>query len=201
MKVFAISILLRSSQGTAKVLAVETDLSTFSFFQRGSVQEFMGFFSVTAAERTQPGVRQKIESDNYVGNVYTRVDGLSAVMITDGEYPTRVAFSALNRLLEEFAGRFPQSQWASLTPAQTQPAYPELKTHLQTFQNPEGADPFLRVQRELDDTKIVLHKTMQTLLERGEKLDDLVAKSDQLSTQSKVFFKAAKDNNKCCSYL
>lgn len=47
----------------------------------------------------------------------------------------------------------------------------------------------MRVQQELDETKIVLHKTMESLLQRGEKLDDLVSKSDQLSSQSKVFYK------------
>lgn len=42
------------------------------------------------------------------------------------------------------------------------------------------------------------HKTMASLLERGEKLEDLVEKSDQLSAQSKIFFKTAKKTNACC---
>ena len=36
------------------------------------------------------------------------------------------------------------------------------------------------------------HKTMESLLQRGEKLDDLVARSDALSAQSKLFYKTAK---------
>ena len=39
---------------------------------------------------------------------------------------------------------------------------------------------------------------MASLLERGEKLDDLVAKSDELSAQSKMFYKTAKKTNACC---
>jgi hypothetical protein len=39
---------------------------------------------------------------------------------------------------------------------------------------------------------------MEGLLKRGEKLDDLVQKSDELSTQSKMFYKTAKKNNQCC---
>ena len=50
----------------------------------------------------------------------------------------------------------------------------------------------MRVQAELDETKVVLHKTIESVLERGEKLDNLVAKSDALSTQSQMFYKAAK---------
>ena len=50
----------------------------------------------------------------------------------------------------------------------------------------------MRVQVELDETKIVLHKTIESVLERGEKLDSLVERSDALSAQSKMFYKTAK---------
>jgi hypothetical protein len=33
-----------------------------------------------------------------------------------------------------------------------------------------------------------LHKTIESVLERGEKIDSLVAKSDGLSAQSKMFY-------------
>jgi len=33
-----------------------------------------------------------------------------------------------------------------------------------------------------------LHKTIENVLQRGEKLDDLVQKSDGLSAQSKMFY-------------
>jgi synaptobrevin family protein YKT6 len=45
-----------------------------------------------------------------------------------------------------------------------------------------------KIQQELDETKIVLHKTIESVLERGEKIDSLVAKSDGLSAQSKMFY-------------
>lgn len=41
-------------------------------------------------------------------------------------------------------------------------------------------------------------KTIENVLERGEKLDDLVSKSQDLSMQSKVFYKQAKKTNSCC---
>ena len=86
------------------------------------------------------------------------------------------------------------------------------------IQDPKEADPFLRVQNDLDDTKIVLvsrvwttgggitfinkgifslifsqHETIEQLLERGEKLDDLVQKTDKLSGTSKAFYKEVKN--------
>ena len=36
------------------------------------------------------------------------------------------------------------------------------------------------------------------LLQRGEKLEDLVERSGELSAQSKLFYKQAKRANSCC---
>ena len=74
-----------------------------------------------------------------------------------------------------------------------------LDDYLKKYQNPVEADPMMKVQNELDETKIVLHNTIEAVLQRGEKLDDLVAKSEGLSMQSKTFYKTAKKTNACCA--
>ena len=58
-----------------------------------------------------------------------------------------------------------------------------------------------RLEADLDETKIILLNTISAVLQRGEKLDDLVAKSDDLSAQSKVFYKTARKTNQCCSLI
>lgn len=50
----------------------------------------------------------------------------------------------------------------------------------------------------------VQHNTMESLLERGEKLDDLVSKSEVLGTQSKAFYKTvspALASRGCCTQI
>lgn len=42
------------------------------------------------------------------------------------------------------------------------------------------------------------HKTIESVLERGEKLDNLVERSNALSAQSKMFYKTAK---KVCQHF
>ncbi|KAL6598699.1 snare-like protein [Neocallimastix californiae] len=195
MKVFNISVLTNSAP--AKLICAEQDLSSFGFFQRGSVQEFINFFSTTAAERTQVGERSKIEQQSYVGYVYSSTNGLAGVVVTDAEYPSRVAFSIINKVLDDFTLKYKKSDWENLDP-KSRLEFPELKTYLTDFQDPHKADPFMKVQQELDETKVILHKTMDSLLQRGEKLDDLVTKSDQLSSQSKMFYKTSKKTNSCC---
>lgn len=44
------------------------------------------------------------------------------------------------------------------------------------------------------------HNTIEAVLQRGEKLDDLVSKSEGLSMQSKAFYKTARKTNSCCSF-
>ena len=42
--------------------------------------------------------------------------------------------------------------------------------------------PDANMPLDLDETKIVLHKTIESVLERGEKIDDLVVSSSNLVT-------------------
>lgn len=49
-------------------------------------------------------------------------------------------------------------------------------------------------------TSILQHNTIEAVLERGEKLDDLVSKSEGLSIQSKAFYKTARKTNSCCNF-
>lgn len=75
---------------------------------------------------------------------------------------------------------------------------PELEEMLRQYQDPAAVDKLMKVDRQLAETKEVLHKTVEAVLARGEKLDDLITKSDQLSSQSKLFYRQARKTNSCC---
>ena len=68
----------------------------------------------------------------------------------------------------------------------------ELDEAIIKYQDPSQADHIMRIQKNLDETKDVLHNTIETVLERGEKLEDLVERSGELSSQSKLFYKHIK---------
>ncbi|OWK06807.1 YKT6 [Cervus elaphus hippelaphus] len=136
MKLYSLSVLYKGESKTV-LLKAAYDVSSFSFFQRSSVQEFMTFTSQLIVERSGKGSRASVKEQEYLCHVYVRNDSLAGVVIADSEYPSRVAFTLLEK-------------------------------------NPREADPMTKVQAELDETKIILHNTMESLLERGEKLDDLV---------------------------
>ncbi|KAK9467974.1 Longin-like domain-containing protein [Lipomyces arxii] len=194
MKLFYIGV-FRNSTKPCRELCSAKELSNFSFFERKSVGEFMTFFSSTVAERTAPSQRQSVEENEYIAHTYARADGIAGVIVADKEYPIRVAYSLLNKILDQFLSQFPRNQWSA---GEVTLQFPELEASLIKYQNPTQADNIMRVQQELDETKIVLHKAIESVLQRGEQLDALVAKSSALSTTSKMFYKEAKKTNSCC---
>ncbi|GFS54525.1 synaptobrevin homolog YKT6 [Trichonephila inaurata madagascariensis] len=154
--------------------------------------------SLYTVERCHPASRMSVKEQAYMCHVYVRADSLSAALISDQEYPQRVAHTLLNKILEEFSNKFPPTSW---TGEPNSIAFPVLDKYLMDYQNPEQADSITKIHNELDETKIILHDTLQAVLERGEKLDDLVVKSEQLSVQSKAFYKTARKTNSCCVIL
>jgi synaptobrevin family protein YKT6 len=69
------------------------------------------------------------------------------------------------------------------------------------MQDPVQADTLSKIQQDLDETKIILHKTIESVLDRGEKLDQLVDKSNDLSLASQMFYKQARKTNSCCNFM
>lgn len=114
------------------------------------------------------------------------------------QYPYRVAFSLLNKILDEYTTAVPRTTWGpaadslrsgSLAKAPPSVDFPPLAGYLVKYQDPKQADTIMKVQQELDETKVELGRTIESILQRGEKLDSLVEKSNQLSYSSKAFYK------------
>jgi hypothetical protein len=118
-------------------------------------------------------------------HAYGRSEGVASIIISDQEYPALVAHQLLSKILDEFLSRYPRTAFAN---SNAELPFPQLKEYIVKYQDPHAADSIMKIQKELDETKIVLHKTIESVLERGEKIDNLVAKSDGLSAQSKMFY-------------
>ncbi|EIW76064.1 snare protein YKT6 [Coniophora puteana RWD-64-598 SS2] len=196
MKIYSLSVVHAPPSGSSSVLSTASDLSSFSFYQRGSVAEFMTFFTKTVVDRTPQTQRQSVQENMYTAHVYNRggAEQLAGIIITDHEYPVRPAFSLLTKMLDDFTAKVPQSQYSNPSSV----SFSEIDVYIKKYQDPRQADTIMRVQQELDETKIVLHKTIESVLQRGEKLDNLVERSNALSAQSKMFYKTAKKQNSCC---
>ncbi|KAK6178060.1 hypothetical protein SNE40_012896 [Patella caerulea] len=199
MKLFSLSVSYKSPDGKVQQLKSAHELSSFGYFQRGSIREFMEFTSKIIVERTAVCSRASVKEQDYICHVSVRSDNLAGVVIADHEYPQRVAHTLINKVLDEFTSKISKQQWPVLKESEVN--FTTLPDYLQKYQNPKESDAMTRIQSDLDETKIILYNTMESVLQRGEKLDDLVEKSEGLSTQSKTFYKTAKKTNSCCVIL
>ena len=151
------------------------DLSFVSFFNRNSVSELMHEF-VKGAVKTIQDHRKIFEYPPWQ-LVCHRVQDINAVIVTDNDYPTNVSFELLKKIHES----------------------PNIITNiLSNCQDPRTVSNMYRVRAQLDETMVIMHENIEKIIKRGSDIDELVEKSETLSTQSRMFYKVAKKHNRCC---
>eukprot|EP00798_Chlamydomonas_sp_ICE-L_P003851 gene3851-13913_t len=158
------------------------------------------FMSRTILQRTQPGQRQSVKTEGYFCHCHVKESGLGALVVADQEYPTTAAFAILTKILDEFVEAQGDS-WNSAVEDSTTANISILEPALVKYQDHTAADKISKIQKDLDDTKVILHETIDSVLRRGEKLDALVDKSNDLSLASQMFYKQAKKTNSCCTFM
>ena len=120
-KLFSIVILYKGDP-SAHILKAGHDLTSISYFQRSTAENFIMFTSKILVERTGLGARQSVKEAEYMCHVFVRSvltldvvmtssnvpnlrsDKLSVVCVSDHEYPPRVAHTMMQRIGEDFAG-------------------------------------------------------------------------------------------------
>uniref|UniRef100_A0A7S3ZIG5 V-SNARE coiled-coil homology domain-containing protein n=1 Tax=Lotharella globosa TaxID=91324 RepID=A0A7S3ZIG5_9EUKA len=75
---------------------------------------------------------------------------------------------------------------------------PFMEKYLKDYQEPAKMDKMGQVLKEVGELKLQLKDNLVLLLDRGEKLDDIVEKAEDLSDLSKEFYIQSKKHNQCC---
>merc|ERR1711977_168475 len=115
---------------------------------------------------------------------------MGAAVCSDEDYPQRVAQSFMLKCLEGFQNVH-GDKWKNIN-QNTELPTPQLAALLKKYQNPEEADDIAKINKDLGETKEILIKSIDQLLERGEKLEDIMDDAAELSYQSKAFMKTAE---------
>lgn len=207
-KITAIGILKWNGDATTPIyLGMACDVNHFGYFQRGSVKEGLHFLGRTIVQRTQPGQRQSVKTEGYLCHVHVRDNGIAGIVVANESYPVTAAFSVITKVIEDFmvqqsgpgAGGG-EASWQRVE-VDGVVANAILDPAIIRYQDHTQADKIAKIQKDLDETKIILHQTIDSVLRRGEKLDALVDKSNDLSLASQMFYKQAKKTNSCCNYM
>lgn len=198
--------LLRVYQGQGDVQAVFLALATctqgVNALVRGKTKEYIRFASREAAKSIAPNtaVRAKWDNMDYILHGKKLSNGLTAIILTSAAYSPRIAQVRIGTLLSTVAGGLPAS-WMRATEdcldIKGEGGLVPLKDFLEAMQNPSNVDKLSEMRQEMEDTKDIVYQNLEKLLERGNKLEDVLKRSDDLSGAAKMFALEAKKANRC----
>lgn len=114
---------------------------------------------------------------------------ISFIVVASAEQGRRIPFAYLLEMKRKFLGTYPPSStdFASL-PAYGCAAFNlELRSLLQTYNTAPPADSLASARREIDSVRDIMTENIDRVLERGERIDLLVDKTDRLGGSAHDF--------------
>lgn len=124
---------------------------------------------------------------------YERAGSYVFCVVADEDYGRSIPFNCLGRIREDFLGRYGDSGPGAASARSMQEFQGRLREHMNwCMMNPGQVDKVVEVQRRVDDVKNVMVQNIEQVLARGEKIEDLVDKTDQLRFQAESFQKQSQ---------
>ncbi|KAF8936072.1 Vesicle-associated membrane protein [Dissophora ornata] len=122
--------------------------------------------------------------------VYDREDGLIYMCMADDSFGRRVPFVFLQDVKEKFLAQYGRERALnSLVPYGMNEFSNTLAKQMDYFSTNPDADRIKQVQGEIEQVKDVMVQNIERVLERGERIELLVDKTDNLNQQSFAFKK------------
>jgi len=189
------------------IVATVYELSDFGIFQKGTIRELILFTSREIVGRTNQGsrlsVRHQFEDSNveFQCHSYVNFKNIACAVVTDGSYEPKYAHELISQIITATVNSLTTDKIKMLTNDSSLDV-PDIITLIKKYQKPEEKDVVAKINRDIEDTKDIVRRNIDQLLENGESLESLAAKSKDLSNSSKVFVKRAKKLKGCgCSIM
>jgi synaptobrevin family protein YKT6 len=198
----ALAVLRRRVGGDAPVVLDAEFNFSVPFYARSTARQAAVFAARLLAERLAVGTTSVKVDDAVLATATVCDDGLVGVALMRMPPPSelsahvRVATAAVAAAIALM--RKERDEWSRATRDFTQ-RVDALGALLATHANPMEVDALARVQGKLRETREELARTIESVLERGEKMDVLMKKSEDLSAASREFLWHAKKTRRCCS--
>lgn len=192
MKVYAL-LFFNKNYTPPVLLSSGYALGDVSFWARSSTKNAIEVFCRLLALKTEK--QNSIVHQGYMCHCITMADGLTCCAATDEEYPVRVIYDVLYQLLHNFREKkFP---WKEATIDGTY-NNDELELYLPTIQNPTSFDKLTKINQDIDATRDMVISNIDSLISRGDKLDTLDNRVNDLLHEAENFKNQTKELNSCC---
>lgn len=174
----------------------------YSFVARGSVvladySNFTGNFSTIAAQCLQklPPNNNKFTytCDQHTFN-YLVEDGFTYMVVADETIGRQTPFAFLERVKDDFKRRYGGGKADTAVAHSLDREFgPKLKDHMQyCIDNPDEMNKIAKVKAQVSEVKGIMMENIEKVLDRGEKIELLVDKTENLRFQADNFQKQGK---------
>ncbi|KAG6610014.1 Vesicle-associated membrane protein [Phytophthora cinnamomi] len=137
-----------------------------------------------------------VEAMDFEGKTYSyRVDNeVAYVCVTNAAFGKSSAALFLKHINQLFDSQFGiRGKATKLKLDMNRDFAPTLKKQMETFSSDKGAEKLQALKKDLDNVKNNVQENIGKVLERGDKIELLVDKTDQLNSQSAAFAQSSKN--------
>eukprot|EP00897_Mesotaenium_endlicherianum_P010603 jgi/Mesen1/9571/ME000065S08998 len=169
----------------------------YSFVARGhevlaEYTSFSGNFSTIAVQclETLPPGNNKFTFPHGGHTLNYLIDnGFAYMVLADGAVGRQLVFAFIERVKGDFQRRYAGGKADNIPPHGLDKEYgPKLKEHMQyCVDHPEEMSKFAKIQAQVAEVKGVMKDNIDKVLQRGEKMESLVEKTDHLRDQAQNF--------------
>ena len=176
------------------------DLSDFNFFYKTTAREFLLFGCIEITKRANKDLISIIDlkdTDYYDRMKYLDLENIRYNVIYDGNISKWICIITTKLCRKDFI-----LSMISHIKTTTSKNYDKIiEKYENMLVNANINDKVEQIQHDMDETKEILCASIDKIMERGVKLDDLLEKSQTLSESSKSFAIKSKKLNSCCNVL
>ena len=166
------------------------NLSEFYFFVRSRIENaIIEIANVVIKNSNQEKfyqITEKLEDKTFHIYIYFHKDR-HYIALTDDKYPANVIMEFLKELTDNEYNEYNE--------------YTKYQELWQKYQDPVSVSKILQVKIQLEATKVTMLDSIDKVLERGDKIEDLIKKTDELEDISIKFKANATKLNSCCIML
>ena len=177
-------------------------LDFVGILKRTFVKQSLNFGARTTINKMNKGEMIRLELEEQEDTIiYAHINdkNIATVVICDKLYPESAALKIMLEMENTFLSIYSPDLFNQYSEDQ-EIKFPQLDAMIVKYQDPKEADKLIKIESDLTEIQTALHKTMNDLMDRGEKLDDLMKQSEDISGMAYNFYSKAKQSNqKCCS--
>jgi len=169
----------------------------YSFVARGTIvladyTSYSGNFSTVAIQclekcPTDGGSKFTYTCDKHTFN-YVVSGGFTYLVVADEAYGRQIPYAFLERVRDEFTRNWAERSKAAPAHSLDKSFGPKLKEQMEyCMAHPEELTKVAAVQKRVDEVKNIMVDNIEKVLERGEKIELLVDKSENLRDRANQF--------------